>query len=74
MDKQYIIELAKASGIRALRSFCQVFGAMLTVGAKISEIDWKSVLSVAVVAAVYSIMTSVVTGLPEVDKNDDKED
>lgn len=72
VNKEYLKKLAKASAIRAIRSFCQVFGAVITVGAAISEIDWLNSLSVATVAAVYSILTSVATGLPEVDVNKDK--
>lgn len=61
---------AKAAGIRAVRTFAQVAGSMITVGAAISELDWGYIASVAVVAAIYSILTSV-AGLPEVDKNAD---
>lgn len=61
---------AKAAGIRAIRTFAQVAGSMITVGAAISELDWGYIASVAVVAAIYSILTSV-AGLPEVDKNAD---
>lgn len=61
---------AKAAGVRAIRTFAQVAGSMITVGAAISELDWGYIASVAVVAAIYSILTSV-AGLPEVDKNAD---
>ena len=57
---------AKAAGIRAVRTFAQVAGSMITVGAAISELDWGYIASVAVVAAIYSILTSV-AGLPEVE-------
>ena len=61
---------AKAAGIRAIRTFAQVAGSMITVGAAISELDWGYIASVAVVAAIYSILTSV-AGLPEVNNNAD---
>lgn len=61
---------AKAAGIRAIRTFAQVAGSMITVGAAVSELNWGYIASVAVVAAIYSILTSV-AGLPEVDKNAD---
>ncbi len=58
---------AKAAGIRAIRTFAQVAGSMITVGAAVSELNWGYIASVAVVAAVYSILTSV-AGLPEVEE------
>lgn len=57
---------AKAAGIRAIRTFAQVAGSMITVGAAVSELNWGYIASVAVVAAIYSILTSV-AGLPEVE-------
>lgn len=55
----------KAAGIRAIRTFAQSFASFITVGAAISEIDWKYVASVSAVSAIYSILTSI-AGLPEV--------
>ncbi|MBQ7976342.1 MAG: hypothetical protein IJ300_11710 [Clostridia bacterium] len=55
----------KAAGIRAIRTFAQSFASFITVGAAISEIDWRYILSVSAVAAIYSVVTSV-AGLPEV--------
>ena len=57
----------KAAGVRALKTFAQTAASMITVGAIISEIDWKTVVSASLVATVYSILTSIATGLPEVD-------
>lgn len=51
--------------IRAIRTFAQVLMGGITVGKMFSEIDWMSILSVALVATIYSLLTSVVTGLPE---------
>lgn len=58
----------KAASVRAIKTFAQTFCSMITVGACISEIDWKYVLSVSVVSFVYSMATSV-AGLPEVDND-----
>lgn len=57
---------AKASGIRALKTFCQTFASMITVGMTISEIDWVTAVSVSAVAGFLSILTSV-AGLPELE-------
>ena len=58
-----------AALIRAIRTFAQTFVSMIAVGAAFSEIAWLRVLSVSGVAFVLSIMTSLATGLPEVEKN-----
>lgn len=60
------IEFWKATGIRALRTFLQVILAVWTAGQLITEVDWKFVLLSACSSAVYSVLTSILTGLPEV--------
>ena len=57
----------KAAGIRAVKTFAQTALSMLTVGQAFIDINWMNVLSVAGVAAVYSLLTSI-AGLPEVEK------
>ena len=56
----------KAAGIRALRTFIQVILAVWTAGQLITEVDWKMVLLSAFSASVYSLLTSILAGLPEV--------
>lgn len=63
MDKKFW----EATGIRALRTFLQVILAVWTAGQLITEVDWKLVLLSAFSSAVYSVLTSILTGLPEVD-------
>lgn len=63
-------KLLLAAAIRALRTFCQTFVGFIAVGAAISEVQWLRALSVSAVAALLSILTSIATGLPEVDNND----
>lgn len=55
--------------IRALRTFAQTFAGAITVGMLWTEVQWLHALSAAGVAFVYSILMSLATGLPEVDKN-----
>ena len=50
---------------RAVRTFAQGVLSMITVGAAIKDIDWINVLSVAAVAAIYSLLMSVAFGIPE---------
>jgi hypothetical protein len=60
------IEFWKAAGIRAFRTFLQVILAVWTAGQLITEVDWKFLLLSAFSSAVYSLLTSVLAGLPEV--------
>lgn len=57
----------KAAAIRAIKTLAQAFLGGIAVGMAVSDIDWVHLLSVAVVAAVISILTSL-AGLPEVDQ------
>lgn len=59
-------EFWKAAGIRALRTFIQVILAVWTAGQLITEVDWKFLLMSAFSSAVYSMLTSILAGLPEV--------
>ena len=57
-----------AAMIRAARTFAQTFVGFIAVGAALEEIQWLRALSVSGAAAVLSILTSLATGLPEVEK------
>ncbi len=57
----------KAAGIRALKTFCQTAVAMIPAAVTITAVDWVTVLGTAALAGVCSILTSVATGLPEVE-------
>ena len=65
--KEYWIQWLKAAGIRALKTFAQTAVGMITVGAAIQDIDWAVVASVSAVAAIASMLTSII-GLPEVEE------
>lgn len=64
------LDFWKAAGIRALRTFIQVILGVWSAGQLISEVDWKLVLLSAFSASVYSLLTSVLSGLPEVNLTD----
>lgn len=59
----------KAALIRALRTVCQTAVATIGTSAVLSAVDWKMVVSASVLAGLLSLLTSVATGLPEVDGN-----
>lgn len=67
MNKQWMY----AAGIRALKTFAQALIACIGTGAALLEVNWGYALSVALVAAILSILTSL-AGLPEVDENDEQ--
>ena len=56
----------KAAGIRALRTCCQTALGMLSTSVFIEEVSWMQVLSASALATLYSLLTSIATGLPEV--------
>lgn len=64
MNKEKILKWVKAAAVRALRTMAQTALGLLTVGAAMADINWLQVGSVAVVAGVYSLLTSI-AGLPE---------
>ena len=56
----------KAAAVRALKTFAQTMLATISVGQSFAEVTWANAASVAGVAAVISLLTSV-AGLPEVE-------
>jgi len=58
----------KAAGIRAIKTVAQTMLGYITVGLAINQIDWLTAGSVALVAGIYSLLTSL-AGLPELDKD-----
>ena len=66
MNKKYFKSWAKCAGIRAVKTMAQTAVATIGTTAVISQVDWKLVVSTAVVAGIVSMLTSV-AGLPEVE-------
>lgn len=64
-------DFLKCALIRAIKTVCQT--AIATIGAAtvISEVDWMMVLSASALAGLLSMLTSIATGLPEVDDFDE---
>lgn len=66
MDKYR--EWLSATANRAVRTFAQSAAALIGSGALgFTDLDWARIASVSGVAAVVSVLTSIVTDLPEVD-------
>lgn len=68
--KEKTLKWLKAAGIRALKTAAQTAAATIGVTALFNEVDWLTVGSTALLAAVLSIITSL-AGLPEVSEESD---
>ena len=55
---------AKAAGIRAIKTVAQSAIAMIGTAAVMAEVDWRMVVSAAVLAGIISMLMSI-AGLPE---------
>lgn len=60
----------KAAGIRAIKTMAQTAVGVIGSSVVISDVNWIVVVSASVVAGVTSILTSIATGLPEVEKGE----
>ena len=65
MKNKNAIKWLKAAGIRAARTVAQSAIATIGTAAVLCDVNWIMVGSAAALAGVLSILTSVVTGLPE---------
>ena len=59
-------EFVKATLIRAIRTMAQTAIATIGTAMVVSDVNWLVVLSASVLAGILSILTSIATGLPEV--------
>ena len=57
-----------AALIRAVRTLAQTAVATIGTTALIEEVNWHIVISASVLAAILSMLTSLATGLPEVEE------
>lgn len=53
--------------IRCVRTICQT--AIATIGSAVAlgQVNWPLVVSASILAGILSVLTSIATGLPEVD-------
>lgn len=63
----------KAAGVRAIKTVAQAAIAMIGTSAVMSSVDWKMVVSAAILSGILSLLTSV-AGLPEVPEEEDEVD
>ena len=60
-------EFIKASLIRCVRTIAQTAVAMIGTAVVMSDVNWGMVVSASLLSGILSILTSVATGLPEVE-------
>lgn len=65
-NKSYWVNWVKKAGIRAVKTIAQAAIAGIGTAAAMGQVDWKYVLSAAILAGVLSMLTSI-AGLPEVE-------
>lgn len=62
----YLKEWIKAAAIRAVKTVAQTAIASIGTAMVLTDVNWAYVASASAVAGILSILTSIVTGLPEV--------
>ena len=67
------IRFWKAATIRAIKTFAQAFLAVISTTTMISDVNWKLALDSAAFSALFSMLTSIAAGLPEVPDQKDEE-
>lgn len=64
-NRQFTKDFIIATLVRATKTGAQVMLSMITVGAAITSFNWVQILSITATSFVYSILTSIVFGIPE---------
>lgn len=67
MSKEWKVKLWAAAK-RALHTFAQTMIGVIGSAALLEEVNWWVVLSASVLAAVISVLKSIVVGMPEVEE------
>ena len=60
----------KATFYRAVRTICQTAIASIGTAIVLTDVNWQYVVSASALAGILSILTSIATGLPEVQLED----
>lgn len=59
-------EWFKCAGIRAIKTVAQTAVATIGTAVALGDVNWVMVASASALAGVLSLLTSVATGLPEI--------
>ena len=69
MENVFTWKWLRAALVRALKTVAQTAAATIGTAVMISEVDWRMVVSAALLAGALSLLTSV-AGLPEVEQKE----
>lgn len=67
-------EFWKATMIRAIKTVCQTAVATIGTAIVLTDVNWQMVVSASILAGILSVLTSIATGLPEVELEEVLED
>ena len=67
-------EFWKATMIRAIKTVCQTAVATIGTAVVLSDVNWQMVVSASILSGILSVLTSIATGLPEVELEEVLED
>ena len=62
---EFITKFAISAGKRALWTFAETAVGMITIGQAFTEVNWLHIISVAGVAAIVSLLKSIIISMPE---------
>ena len=62
---EFITKFAVSAGKRALWTFAETAVGMITIGQAFTEVNWLHIISVAGVAAIVSLLKSIIISMPE---------
>lgn len=60
-------EFWKATMVRAIKTVCQTAVATIGTAMVLTDVNWQMVVSASILAGILSVLTSIATGLPEVE-------
>ena len=67
-------EFTKATANRAIKTVCQTAVATIGTAMVLTDVNWQMVVSASILAGILSVLTSIATGLPEVELEEVLED
>lgn len=63
-------DFIKKAGIRTLRTFLGVFLGYASAATMLTDFNWATMLSTALMSSITTFAMAILTGLPEVDKEE----
>ena len=60
-------DFVRCTLIRAIKTICQTAVATIGTAVVLTDVNWQYVVSASILAGILSVLTSIATGLPEVE-------